>query len=492
MGKIAELGRQCKAVLGLIEVAGADASLEAMGESRVARLRRMLGEPADLRVRALTGGGHVLYFATIVNEPHLEASVLEPLARAALAASEEAPLLRRLDRVGTYAEALDAILAGDAVVLLPRPRGAFRAHVAKWPRRSPTEPPAEVITRGPHLGFVESLDDNVALIRQGVPDPHLRYERSRVATRSGTEGALLYIDGMVAAAVLARVRSALDRTRASVVTDASMLLQHLSPTAHLFPTIGTTERPDVACAALLEGRVVILTDGSPTALLAPQVFAHLLAVPEDYYQRGFVALFDRSFRLAGLLLTLATAALYVALATVNLELIPTPLFLSIAQSRLGVPMPLVFEVLALEAVIELIRQAGLRLPSSFGQSISIVGAVVIGQSAVMAGLLSAPAVVVVSLEFIASFIVPSQTAAMTARILRLPLILLSATFGLFGLALGLLLLLVYLSSLESFGVPYLAPLLPLRRRGLQDTLVRRPLRRLRASFVAGPADAEGT
>ena len=486
--KVADLFARCSVVLSMIDEALSDMPMVGDGAERATRLRSMLGDPADLRVRTIGAAGRVLYLATIVDEAHLEASLLQPLAGTARGASERA-LLAHLVPVRTYAEALEAILSGKAIALTAQPPGAFAADVAKWPNRVPSEPAAEVITRGPHTGFVESLDDNIALIRQGVPDPHLRYERFTVATRSGTEGAMLYIEGVVSPKVLERVRAALDRALASVVTDASMLAQHLSPTAHLFPTVGTTERPDVAYGSLLEGRIVMFTSGSPTALLLPQVFAYLLAVPEDYYQRSLPATFNRTFRLIGLFATTTVAALYVALTTINPELIPTPLFLSISQSRLGVPMPLVFEILALEAVIELIRQAGLRLPSAFGQSISVVGAVVIGQSAVMAGLLSAPAVVVVSLEFIASFIVPSQTTAMTARILRFPLILLAAAFGLFGLSLGLMLLFVYLCTLESFGVPYLAPFLPLRRRGLQDALIRLPLRRLRRSFISRSAGA---
>lgn len=277
---MADLFDQCGAALGTIEAALADMPMAGDGAERAARLRSMLGDPADLRVRAIGPADHVVYLATIVNQEQLETSLLKPLGRTVDGASERA-LLARLVPLRTYAEALAAILSGKAVALTAQAPGAFAADVAKWPNRVPSEPPAEVITRGPHTGFVESLDDNIALIRQGVPDPRLRYERFAVATRSGAAGAMLYIEGVVSPAVLAHVRAALDRALASVVTDATMLAQHLSPTAHLFPTVGTTERPDVAYASLLEGRVVMFTAGSPTALLLPQVFAHLLAAPED-------------------------------------------------------------------------------------------------------------------------------------------------------------------------------------------------------------------
>lgn len=485
MNETLELAQRCQATLQTIETMWWRMPMVEDSGARLTRLGNMLGNPADLCVRPVGARATVLYLSTIVSDARVEESLLRPLANTGGTIS--ARLASRLTPIASYGEAVQALVAGKAVAIARRVPGAFTANVEQWPQRQPTEPPAEVITRGPHSGFIESLDANVALVRRRVADPRLRYETFAADSTAGTRGGLVYVEGIVAPAVLERVRRALRHVHPSVVTDASVLAQHLSPRAYLFPTIGSTERPDVAQAALLEGRVVIFTDGSPTALLLPQVFAHLLSVPDDYYNRSPTATYDRLFRLFGLVGTLTVAAFYVAIASVNMELVPTPLFLSISQARLGVPMPLVFEIVALEATIELIRQAGLRLPSSFGQSISVVGAVVIGQSAVMAGLLSAPAVVVVSLEFIASFIVPSQTTVMALRMLRFPLIFLAATLGLFGLVFGLMLLLVYLSSLESFGVPYLAPVIPLRPRGLQDTVVRIPLPELRRSFLARSA-----
>ncbi len=485
MDEISDLATHCRGVLNTIDAAAwTGMSMVESHEQRLARLRRMLGNPADLCVRPVGSLVTVMYLSTIVDEAQIQDTLVGPLSQ-----QFDSPpaLANRLAPIDTYGDALNALLSGKAIALTRQVPGALAANTGKWPKRDPTEPPAEVISRGPHTGFIERLDTNVALIRMGVPDPRLRYENFVMASRSGTKTGLFYVEGLVSPKVLQRVRDTLKSVRPSMVTDARMLAQHLTPSAHLFPTVGSTERPDVAYGALLEGRVVVLTDGSPTALLIPQVFANLLSVPDDYYNRGIVASFERAFRFLGLLGTLTISALYVSLASVNHELVPTPLFLSIAQARLGIPMPLVLEILALEATIELIRQAGLRLPSSFGQSIAVVGAVVIGQSAVLAGLLSAPAVVVVSVGFIMSFILPSQATAMSLRILRFPLILLADAFGLFGLVWGLLLLFIYLSSLESFGVPYLSPVMPLRLRGLQDTIVRRSLRKLRRSFVARPS-----
>jgi hypothetical protein len=267
-----------------------------------------------------------------------------------------------------------------------------------------------------------------------------------------------------------------------------MLGQWLAPRSNiLFPTVGATERPDRAVAAILEGRVAVLVSGSPTALLMPNVFAHMLHVPEDYYQTPIPVLANRLVRVVGLLVASGASPLLVALTSINHDLIPERLFVAIAQSRRGVPIPIAIEVLILELLIEVIREAGIRLPGPVGQSVAILGAVIVGQAAVMAGLISAPAVVVVSLAFIASFVLPSSDLVMTLRLMRYPLIVLAAAFGLYGLTWGLLIALIYLCALDSFGVPYLAPLTPLRVRGLQDTLWRRSLPKLRRSFLAARA-----
>jgi len=482
---LSDLADRCSEALGMMGDLWTGAPLLGSRAARVTRLRELLGCPPDLRVHEVSAAMAVLYLTTIVSEKKVEEFVIPALS----APSRTAGTDTFCRPVETYGDAVQALLAGDAVVITGDVPGGLAAPASQWPTRAPNEPSAEIISRGPHTGFIERLDTNVALVRMGVRDQRLRYETFQASTRSGTQGALLYLQGLASPTVLGEVRAALARSRPSVATDASMLIEHIAPRARLFPTVGSTERPDVAWAAMLEGRVVLLTDGSPTALLIPQVFAHLLAVPDDYYKPALAATVERTLRLMGLLVTLLISAVYVAMTTFNQELSPTPFFLSISQARLGVPLPLVGEIVGLELLVEMIRQAGLRLPSSFGQSISVVGAVVIGQSAILAGFLSAPAVVVVAVSFISSFIVPSQTTAMTLRILRFPLIIAAWAFGLFGLVWCLMLVLIYLSSARSFGVPYLAPVVPLRVRGLQDTVVRRTLTSLRRSFVARPTAA---
>lgn len=478
---VSAIGDCCQSALLQIKDALMAAPLDADAAQAERDLEGILGNPPDLVTRTVGKRIRVLYLRTIVDEHRLEDAVLRPLELAPASPPLAAGAIASLR---TYADAARALLAGSAVVLGVHACGALGASLANWPARSISEPPAEIVARGPHAGFVEDLDTNLALLRHGVPDPHLRLEQVAVWQRTGTKGAMVYVEGLADPRVLAEVRGKLAEINPSFATDSSMLAQWLSPRAYIFPTVGMTERPDTAAAGLLEGRVLLMVEGSPVALLIPEVFAHLLHVSGDYYSRAYSATLERLLRMGGMLVALTASPLYVALTTVNLELIPSPLYISIAQARLGVPLPTVAEILLLELLVEVIRQAGLRLPSAVGQPIAIVGAVVIGQSAVFAGLVSAPSVVIVSLAFIITFVVPSPEASLAVRTLRYALILIAAAFGLFGLVWALFLLLIYLSALESFGVPYLAPVTPWRPHGMQDTLARLPLTQLRRTFLA--------
>lgn len=476
------IARRCGGVLEHVEAARAGLPLDAA--EAPAWLQEALGRPKDLVVRT-AGDATILYLSTIVDHPRVEDAIVRPLTLAAEARSPMTTFADAASEVRTYGEALHAILAAHAVVVLRGRRCGFALAVPKWPQRDITEPAAEFLARGPHTGFVENLDTNIALVRHGIRDARLRWEEIDTGGRSGTHGAMLYVEGMVRRDLLARVRRHIQLARPSYTLDGAMLGQWLAPRSNrLFPTVGTTERPDRTIAALLEGRIAVLVSGSPTALLIPNLFAHMLHVPEDYYQVPIFALANRLVRVAGLLVASGASPVLVALTTVNHDLIPERLFVAIAQSRRGVPIPIAIEVLILELLIEIIREAGVRLPGPVGQSVAILGAVIVGQAAVMAGLISAPAVVVVSLAYIASFVLPSSDLVMTLRLMRYPLIVLAAFLGLYGVTWGLLLALMYVCSLDSFGVPYLAPLTPLRRRGLQDTLWRRPLPHLRRSFVS--------
>lgn len=473
------LSARCGDILRRIDDAMLGLPVEAATVEDV--MRDLLGDPPDLVAASSAPGCRLMFLQTIVNLSRVEQALIQPLIQSANGVTFTA----RPKQVRTNGDGVQALL--NAEVLLVRDGQVAAVAMDQWPKRDPTEPPAEIVAQGPHVGFVEDLQTNIALLRQRIRDPRLRWEHVSVGARSHAPGALLHIEGLARADVLANVRGHLHEAAAalSFAEDTSMLQEWLTRVSGwLFPTMESTERPDVAAAALLEGRLLVLLDGSPVAVIAPVVFAYLVQTPMDYYNRAFDAWLKRVIRLGSLLTSLLISPTFVAVLSLNQELLPGRLFVSIAQSRLGVPLPVVFEVLLMEVIIEMVREAGMRMPGSVGQTVSIVGAIVIGQSAVMAGLISASVVVVVALAYIASTVIPSLDARVALRLLRFPLILLAAWLGLFGLIWGMLVLFLYLLALESFGTPYLAPLAPRRARGLHDTIRRLPLTDMRRSFMA--------
>jgi spore germination protein KA len=241
-----------------------------------------------------------------------------------------------------------------------------------------------------------------------------------------------------------------------------------------FPQVVHTERPDRVTASLLEGRVAILTDGTPFALIVPAEFITLMQSPEDYYERYMVATAIRWLRYIGFAMSLLLPSLYIAITTFHQEMIPTRLLISLAAAREGVPFPALVEALMMEFTFEALREAGIRLPRAVGQAVSIVGALVIGQAAVQAGIVSPLMVIVVAITGIASFMNPAFNIALTMRLMRFPLMLLAATLGLFGVMVGILAILIHLAGLRSFGVPYLSSLAPLHTKDLKDVAVRAP------------------
>jgi spore germination protein KA len=241
-----------------------------------------------------------------------------------------------------------------------------------------------------------------------------------------------------------------------------------------FPQVQNTERPDVVAANLLEGKIAIMVDGTPIVLIVPMTFWAAMQSAEDYYERFLIGTFIRWIRFVFFLIALLLPAIYVAISTFQPEMIPTNLLLSIAGAREASPFPALVEALMMEITFEVLREAGVRLPKQVGSATSIVGALVIGQASVQAGIVSAPMVIVVSITGIANFAIPRFNLAASIRLVRFPMIILAGTLGLFGIGIGLLGLLIHLSSLRSLGIPYLSPVSPLSVRGLKDVLIRAP------------------
>lgn len=381
-----------------------------------------------------------------------------------------------LKKVKLLGEALDGVLGGDAVLFFGEQHEALVIGVRNWPNRGVQEPETESVVRGPREGFTETLRTNTTLLRRKIKHPSLRIVSLKLGDLTRTDIVVVYVEGLARPDVISEVLKRLSRIKMDGVLETAYLEEMIEDVPYSpFPQIAYTERPDVLAAGLLEGKVGILVDGTPIALSVPVVLAQFLQVGEDYYERAMIVILIRFIRYLGVLTALLAPSLYIAVTTFHQEILPTKIALSVAAGREGVPFPALLEALTMTLALEILQEAGLRLPKPIGQTIGIVGALVIGDAAVKASLVSPIMVIIIGLTAISSYTIPAYDLAIAVRLIRIPMMILAGSMGFFGLGLGLYALLIHLLSLRSFGYPYLSPLAPLRIRSLlQDTLVRAP------------------
>lgn len=378
---------------------------------------------------------------------------------------EEDDLIKIVDEVLSGSAAL--FIDGEPTVLLLGTKG--------WESRALAEPESEPVVRGPREGFTENLLTNIVLVRRRIKTSRLKVESMQIGALSKTVLGIMYIEGIANSKVIDEVKKRLEKIKTDAILESGYIEEFIQDEWKTpFPTVLSTERPDRVAGHLLEGHVVILIDTTPFALIVPVTFFHFLFAAEDYYASYQVSTFIRLLRLLAVNIALLLPSAYIAVVTFHQEMIPTPLLINIARAREGVPFPAFVEAFIMEATFELLREAGVRLPRQVGQAVSIVGALVIGQAAVTAGLISPAMVIVVALTAIASFSIPNYSGAIALRILRFPIMILAASLGLFGIMAGLMALLIHLCSLRSFGVPYIGPVAPLVRSDLKDFVLRAP------------------
>nr|WP_047013746.1 spore germination protein [Paenibacillus sp. IHB B 3415] len=377
--------------------------------------------------------------------------------------------------VYTEDDLMKSILNGRAVVIIHGINEAFVATVNGGSRRAVEEPTSQTVIRGPKEGFTEDITTNIALVRRKIKSPDLCVKSQVIGRYTQTKVSLIYIDGIANPEVVKEISSRLNSIETDSILESGYIEEFiqdgiLSP----FPTMINTERPDTVAGGLLEGLVAVVVDGTPFVLLAPVTFFRFLVSSEDYYQRFDISSFLRMVRLASFFIALLLPSLFIATTTFQQEMLPTTLLITLAAQRESTPLPALMEALIMELTFEIIREAGVRMPRAIGPAISIVGALVLGQAAVQAGLVSAAMVIVVSFTAIANFVLPAINMAATVRLLRFFLMFLAGTFGLYGILIGLVPILAHLVSLESFGIPYLMPLSPFNKSNLKDLFIRAP------------------
>lgn len=371
-------------------------------------------------------------------------------------------------------QVIESVLQGLTVLFVEGDPHGLLTELISWPQRSVDEPGTDVVVRGPREGFIEGVRSNVALLRRKIHHPDFRVEMQRLGRYSQTDVAVVYVDSIANKNVLALLRKRLASIDIDAILDSGQVEQLIQDTPYsLFPTVGVTEKPDIAAGKVLEGRVAVLVDGSPVALTVPMLFAEGLQSPEDYYTRFWYADWVRLIRVLSMIISIFFPGLFVAAAVWHQQIIPFRLFLSIAAAESQTPFSVGFSLLLIGFVYEVLREAGIRLPKPAGQAISIVGAIVMGDAAVSAGLISAPVLIVLAITVVASFV--NVTFVDACTLLRLIFLLLCWLAGFWGLLVGIMFLLVYLASLESFGLAYFSPLGPVSFEGLKDTVIRAPL-----------------
>ena len=380
-------------------------------------------------------------------------------------------------------EVFGAILSGNAVFFIDGYDKAMKISSRGYPNMGVSEAESEKVLRGSREGFSDSVKTNSALVRKRLRDTRMKVEEYQMGVRSNTVLQILYIDDLVHEELLEQIKERIEEYEIDGVLDSGMLEQLTEePWYSPFPQYQVTERPDRAALELLNGKVVLLCDNSPSALILPGSFSGFMESSEDWYHHFEMASFLRILRYLALLTAMLLPGLYLAVIRFHTQILPANLLLSFAEAREGVPFTSVTELILLELAFELIREAGIRMPGALSGTIGIVGGLIIGDAAVSANLVSPMAVVIVALSALSSFAIPNEECTSAFRLIKYGFILLGGLLGMYGIVLGLYLLLGHLARLTSFKIPYLMPFIGKDIAGYQDErdlLVRAPMRKMR-------------
>lgn len=373
---------------------------------------------------------------------------------------------------------IKAVLSGDSAIFVEGCKKGLVIATRSWPARGVSEPATESVVRGPKEGFTETIRFNTVLVRRRIRDTKLKFKAISYGTRSKTDIVVAYIEDIAKPELVEEVMTRLDKYVIDAVLDSGYIEQLIEDSwKSPFPQTQATERPDKFAASLLEGKVGILVDTSPFAIIVPATLNSFYQASEDYYQRWQIMSFTRILRYLVSFLSFMLPGLYIAVLNFHPQILPTPFAISIAASREGITFSTVTEIILMEIIFELFREAGIRAPGAIGHVISLVGGLVIGQALVDANIISPMIIIIVAFTAICTFAVPDYNLTSAFRLVRYIFIIISAMFGLYGFLISWLLMLAHLSSLESFKTPYLAPYNISDQNGandLKDTILRFP------------------
>ncbi|HWQ75005.1 MAG TPA: spore germination protein [Syntrophomonas sp.] len=453
-------------------------------------LKAALGDAQDLKVHLFRFGsdnglsGAIIFIDGLISDSILTDAILRPLKNWRMednrlpvktnlldVLEQEVLCASCIKNAVSVPELAAGCLSGDTILLVDGCAGGLVINSKGWEKRAVSEPQSESVVRGPREGFTENLRTNTSLIRRKIRNGQLKVEQMTVGRKTQTGVCLMYLDGVANPKVVETVKYRINNLDVESILETGYIEEYIEDAPFSpFGTIGYSEKPDVVAAKILEGRIAIAVDGTPFVMTAPMLFAESFQTAEDYYARSLYSSLIRILRFIAFMITVFAPAVYIALVSFQQELIPTTLLFSFAKAREGTPFPAFIEAIIMVFAFEILREAGVRLPRPVGQAISIVGALIMGDAAVNAGIVGAPMVIVIAITAVAGFLVPALNDV--GSMLRILMMAMAAFIGFYGVAFGFLGMLVHLATLESFGVPYLGNF---DGDDAKDTLIRMPL-----------------
>ncbi|MBR2969974.1 MAG: spore germination protein [Clostridia bacterium] len=452
-------------------------------------IKKLLHDSSDLKSRSVQFFATeitICYLAPIVDNDLLNESIINPILNHEIDNLDESVLNTLMDKVLSNQEveessdinsAVERLFSGSALILIDGEDKILSCDIEKITVRAVAEPPTSVVIKGPREGFNESLKYNLALVRKRVKSTDLVVKMLEIGEITKTQVGVVYIDSVVDKRVVKEIMRRLRDVKIDGVVDSHYLVSFLQKNPKsLFKQVGDTEKPDILVGKMLEGRVGIMVDGSPIALTLPFVLVEDLQSSDDYYSQPIRVTFVRILRLVGVIFAVLLPGVYVALEKYHYKIIPTEFLVTIMNTTQGIPFSPFIELLFVVLLFEILYEANLRMPQYFGMAMSIVGALILGETAVNAGLVSPPAVMIVALSGITFYIVPSQAAQFS--ILRLLGLIIGAAVGLYGMLIFCVFLTSYLSSFDSYNSAYLAPTAPFIREDQKDLFKRRIIKEM--------------
>lgn len=460
-------------------------------KSNIDYIKYIFSDCGDIVYREFFAGCNMclVYIDNITNSVAIEESILTNLMNRSDMHGDgnefidrsllEVISVKDVKKIYTFQEVINAILSGDTVILCDEADSALQASTKGFPTRGVGSVKTEVSVLGPKDAFNESIAVNIVLIRRRIKDTKLKLKRMKIGTGTKTDIAVMYMEGIVNNEILKNVEKSLQSVDIDGVYDSGYIEQLIEKEfTSPFPQIQITERPDKTASSLMEGRIAVVVDNSPYVILLPAPLNEFFQSADDYYERWEIMSFIRFMRYVGAFLAVSLPGLFIALAVYNPSVLPVSLALKIAGSRQNIPFPTAAEMLVMEIAFELLIEAGIRLPSPVSSTIGIAGGIIIGQAAVEAGIVSPMIIIISALTAICTYVIPNTSVTAGIRIFKYIIIFTSSFFGLFGFWIGILLLLIHLSSIKTFGIPYLYPFCSASENGysdLKDSIFRLPL-----------------